>query len=122
MNDGENIEIQLLNIQIGCVLRLARLRIGKSQHDISIVLGTNSTLIGRIERAENMSSWEKIYSMSKSLNTNFCNLFELMDEEALLAVIDESLAYEVKLTNDKLRYYVSLKKQVFDLYKILVNK
>ena len=122
MNDGENIEIQLLNIQIGCILRLSRLRIGKSQHDISIVLGTNSTLIGRIERAENMSSWEKIYSMSKSLNTNFCNLFELMDEEALLAVIDESLAYEVKLTNDKLRYYVSLKKQVFDLYKILVNK
>ena len=70
-------EIKLLNIQIGCILRLARLKKGLSQHDLSLLLGSNPTMIGRIERFENISSWDKIYSISQQLDVNFSDLFTL---------------------------------------------
>lgn len=115
----EEIEIQLLNIQIGCMLRLARLKNGESQLSLSASVDSSSTMVGRIERAEHSSSWQKIFSLSKRLEVNFFQLFELKSEKELISIVEESLKYEVKLTTEKAEYYVSLKKRIPELYTLL---
>lgn len=112
-------EIKLLNIQIGCILRLARLKKGLSQHDLSLSLGSNPTLIGRIERAENISSWDKIYSISQLLDVNFSDLFTLKSKDELLSIVEESFKLEDKLTVEKKEYYSILKKTIIKKYNSL---
>ncbi|AYN67526.1 XRE family transcriptional regulator [Euzebyella marina] len=112
-------EIELINIQIGCLLRLARLRKGLSQLDLGHQIDSNSTLIGRIERAEGKTGWEKIYMLSKQLGINFNELFELKDKEALIAIVKESLRYEDKLTQEKKKYYTLLITRIELKYKQL---
>lgn len=105
-------EIELINIQIGCVLRYSRLKKGLSQHELALQLDMNPTTIGRIERFENVSSWDKIFILSQKLNINFCNLFNLMDKVDLLTIIENSLRLEEKLTQDKKDYYSFLRKTI----------
>lgn len=119
MMNYEEIEIQLLNIQIGCILRLARLRKGESQHSLSISLDNSSTMVGRIERAEHENSWAKIFALSKRLDVNFKQLFELKSEDELLSIVVESQNFEVKLNAEKLRYYDSLKKRISQQFSLL---
>ncbi|MBA6152703.1 helix-turn-helix domain-containing protein [Gelidibacter maritimus] len=119
MKEFRHIEIDLLNIQLGCILRLARLKKGLSQQELSLVFGSNSTMIGRIERSENFSSWDKIYSMSQYLNVDYCSLFNLMSKDELLSIVEESLNLEEKLTQKKREYYFSLKTTITDKYKEL---
>jgi len=115
-------EIKLINIQIGCILRLARLKKGLSQHDLSLLLGSNPTMIGRIERFENSCSWDKIYSISLLLEINFIELFTLKSKDELLSIIEESLTLEGKLTLDKRKYYNILKSTITKEYSLLKNK
>lgn len=102
------IELQLLSIQIGCIIRLARHKKGLSQLSLSLLLGTNPTMIGRIERFETISGWDKILSISQELEVDFCSLFKLKSEKDLLAVLRESISLEEKLTVDKKNYYDNL--------------
>lgn len=115
-------EIKLLNIQIGCILRLARLKKGLSQHDLSLLLGSNPTMIGRIERFENISSWDKIYSISQQLDVNFSELFTLRSKDELLSIVEESLKLEDKLTLDKREYYSILKSTITKKYSLFQKK
>ena len=52
MNEYPKDLLELLNIQIGCIIKINRLRKDISQHDLSLILDLNPTAIGRIERAE----------------------------------------------------------------------
>jgi len=115
-------EIELLNIQIGCMIRLARLKKGLSQHNLSLSLGTNPTMIGRIERFENFSSWDKIFSICQQLNINFSSLFDLKDENELLSIVEESFKLEDKLTLEKKDYYSYIKTTIANKYKSLNRK
>lgn len=110
-------ELQLLNIQIGCMLRYSRLIKGLSQLDLALLLGTNPTMIGRVERFENVSSWDKILSISQQLEVDFGSLFQLQSRQELLSIVEESFKLEGKLTKEKQEYYSSLKKTIVDLYK-----
>ncbi|GAA3591889.1 helix-turn-helix transcriptional regulator [Flavivirga amylovorans] len=113
------IELHLLNIQIGCVLRLARLKKGLSQHSLSLMLGSNPTMVGRVERFENVSGWDKIYFISQQLDVDFCSLFILKSKGDLLSIVEASLKLESKLTQDKRDYYTFLKTTITNKYDLL---
>lgn len=113
------VELEILNIQIGCMLRLARLKKNLSQLDLSLLIGSNPTMIGRIERFENVSGWDKIVSLSQRLNVDFYSLFDLKNEDDLLSIIEESFALENKLTQEKKDYYAFLKKEIITRYNLL---
>ncbi|WP_303316595.1 helix-turn-helix transcriptional regulator [Flavivirga abyssicola] len=116
------IELHLLNIQIGCVLRLARLKKGLSQHNLSLMLGSNPTMVGRVERFENISGWDKIYFISQQLDVDFSSLFILKSKDDLLSIVEESLKLESKLTQDKRDYYTFLKTTISNKYDLLKKK
>lgn len=122
MRKYSQVELELLNIQIGCVLRLARLRKGLSQHSLSLVLGSNPTMVGRVERSENVSGWDKILSISQQLDIEFCSLFILKGKDELLAIVEDSFKLEEKLTHEKGEYYSSLKTTITDKYNLLKKK
>jgi transcriptional regulator with XRE-family HTH domain len=118
MGKSSEIEINLINLQIGCMLRFARLKQNLSQHSLGIKLDYSSTMIGRVERAESISGWDKVYTISKYLNVNFNSLFSLKNKEALISIVEESFKLEEKLTQEKVDYYNFLKKTIkiqFDL-------
>lgn len=112
MKKYSDIELHLLNMQLGCILRLARLKKGLSQHELSLILGSNPTMVGRVERFENVSGWDKIYAISQQLDVDFCDLFILKKKEEILSIVEESLKLENKLTKDKKNYYIFLKKTI----------
>lgn len=112
MIKNSELELHQINIQIGCILRLARLRRDLSQLVLSGLIPLDSTMIGRIERAENFSSWEKIYILSKFFNIDFNNLIKSKTKLELLEIVEESLKLEKKLTDKKREYYLQLKKKI----------
>jgi transcriptional regulator with XRE-family HTH domain len=116
MSDYGLDELKLLKLQVGCMLRLARLRKGLSQHSLSLLLGSNSTMIGRIERAENIAGWDKLFVICHYVNLDFCSLFNLKSKDDLLAIVNESLDLEYNLTIEKQAYYKTLKKTIVRLY------
>ncbi|SFS83842.1 DNA-binding transcriptional regulator, XRE-family HTH domain [Zhouia amylolytica] len=115
-------EIELLGIQIGCVIKLARLTKGLSQEELSLLVGSNSTNIGRIERAEHTSGWDKLLMICQQLNIDHSKLFLLKNEKSLLDIVDQSLSLEKKLNQDKKDYYTFLKKSISNKFKSLSNK
>ncbi|MEC7263984.1 MAG: helix-turn-helix transcriptional regulator [Bacteroidota bacterium] len=119
MRKYSGIEIELINIQIGCVLRLARLRKGLSQLELGHQIDSNPTLIGRIERAEGKTSWEKIYMLCKQLDVNSCELLKIKNADSLISIVEEAMQFEDKLTQDKNKFYNSLKGRIQDLFKSL---
>jgi transcriptional regulator with XRE-family HTH domain len=121
MRKYSEVEFELLNIQIGCVLRLARLKKGLSQHNLSLMLGSNPTMVGRVERSENVSGWDKILSISQQLDIDFCNLFILKDKDELLSIVEESYKLEDKLTQEKRDYYSYLKITITNKYNLLMK-
>lgn len=115
------VELEILNIQIGCMLRLARLKKNLSQLDLSLLIGSNPTMIGRVERFENVSGWDKIVLLSQRLDVDFYSLFDLKNEDELLLIIEESFVLENKLTQEKKDYYVFLKKEIIIRYNLLLK-
>lgn len=105
-------ELKLLEIQIGFTIRLARLKGNLSQHDLSLLVGTSSTNIGRIERAEHISGWDKLLLICQHLNIDYCKLFILKDKKELMSLVEESFNLEKKLNQDKRDYYSYLKKMI----------
>ncbi|MBU2903482.1 helix-turn-helix domain-containing protein [Arenibacter algicola] len=108
MNENPKDLLELLNIQIGCVIKINRLRQGISQHDLSLVLDFNPTAIGRIERAEVISGWDRIYILSQELRIPFSDLFVLLSESDLLLIVDEIISLEQKLNDEKKEFYRTL--------------
>lgn len=101
------------------MLRLARLKKKLSQQNLALILGYNSTLVGRVERFENVSSWDKIFLISQQLDIDFCNLFILKNKDALIAIVEESFRLEEKLTKEKTDYYKFLKKTIIIKFDLL---
>jgi len=112
-------EIELLSLQIGCVIKLERLKKGLSQEDIGLIIGTNSTMIGRIERAETLTSWQNLIRVCDAVGANIKSLFDLKSLEDNLSLVDNCIRYEKKLTTEKQEYYNSLKKIFKKKYQTL---
>ncbi len=60
--------------------------------------------------------------LSKQLDVNFFELFELKSKEILLSAVDEILQYEDKLTKDKAEFYTGLKRRIVEGYIFLNNE
>lgn len=116
MNEYPKDLLELLNIQIGCIVKINRLRKGISQHELSVVLELNPTAIGRIERAEVTSGWDRIYILCHELNIPFSNLFDLLPEKDLLLIVDEILSLDQKLNDEKKEFYQTLISKIKDKY------
>ncbi|MBJ6367713.1 helix-turn-helix domain-containing protein [Snuella sedimenti] len=116
MRKYTNSEVELLNIQIGTMVKLARLQKGMSQLDLALLLDSNSTMVGRIERSESVSGWDKILLISQLLDIDFNNLFRLKTKNEMLSIVEESYKLDGKLTNEKKNYYDSLKKVIISKY------
>tara|TARA_R110000744_G_scaffold356831_1_gene463603 strand:+ start:443 stop:814 length:372 start_codon:yes stop_codon:yes gene_type:complete len=121
MNEHPKDLLELLNIQIGCIIKINRLRKGISQHDLSLVLDLNPTAIGRIERAEVTSGWDRVFILSRELNIPFSDLFELLPENDLLLIVDELLSLEQKLNEEKKEFYRTLISKIKSKYTKLKN-
>jgi len=119
MRKSSETEIYIINIQIGCILRLARLSQKLSQHTLAGKLEYNSTMIGRIERFESISGWDKILRISQYLNVDYSELFILKNRDSLLSIVDESFRLEEKLTQEKIDYYSFLKKTIRNKFNLL---
>lgn len=105
-------ELVLLSLQVGCTIRLERLRRSLSQEDLGLLLGSNSTMIGRIERAETGTAWQNLMKVSQELNIKYESLFKLKSTEEIILMIRECLSLEKKLTAEKLNYYKILEKRI----------
>ncbi|UFH34914.1 helix-turn-helix domain-containing protein [Flavobacterium acetivorans] len=121
MLEINKLRLQLINIQIGCIFRYARLKRGISQDDLGLLIGYSSTMIGRVERFENFSGWDKIYTISEELNENFDKLFILKTESELLDIVSESFKLEDRLNQDKIDYYDFLKKTIKNNFTLLTK-
>ena len=114
--------IELLNIQIGCMLKLHRLQQGLSQQQIAVAIDSTSTTIGRIERAEVVGGWDKIYMISHTLKIDYNPLFILLPLKKLLIIIDEIYSLEQKLNQEKEAYYKSLKENLKNKYNAILKR
>tara|TARA_R110000764_G_scaffold164680_2_gene251704 strand:- start:8481 stop:8852 length:372 start_codon:yes stop_codon:yes gene_type:complete len=121
MNEYPKDLLELLNIQIGCIIKINRLRKDISQHDLSLILDLNPTAIGRIERAEVTSGWDRIYILSQELRIPFSDLFVLMPERDLLLIVHEILSLETKLNHEKKEFYRTLISKIKDKYTKIKN-
>ncbi len=121
MTEYKKIELQLINIQIGTIIRYARLKTKISQDKLGSSIGYTDKMIGRIERFENMSGWDKIFSIAQELNLNFGSLFILKTEKELLSIVEESYKLEVKLNQDKIDFHNFLKRTIVKNYVLLAK-
>jgi transcriptional regulator with XRE-family HTH domain len=108
--------IELLNIQIGCIIKLHRLQQDLSQQQIAVAIDSTSTTIGRIERAEVVGGWDKIYMTSHTLKIDYNQLFILLPQKKLINMIDEIHSLDQKLNKEKETYYINLKEKVRNKY------
>ena len=67
MQEYSNEQLDALALQIGCIVRLERLKKKLSQEDLGLLIGSNKTTIGRLERYENSTSWKILFKDRKSV-------------------------------------------------------
>lgn len=103
-------ELNLLNIQIGFELKLARLKKRISQEELGLSIDADKTKIARLER--NASNWNTIYLVCQELGVDFQSLFKLKTKKAIISLIDECKNEDTKLTTIKVKYYEDLKKTI----------
>ncbi|MGE9313204.1 hypothetical protein ACLOAU_16260 [Niabella sp. CJ426] len=115
-------ELQIVNIHIGLSIRLGRLTLKLSQLEFANSIDTNNTAVGRIERAEHYSAWDKVLLMSQYLKLDFTSLFILKTKADLLSLVDDCFTLDNKLTKEKSDYYVQLRKRIDVLYKSISTK
>lgn len=109
-------ELDILGLQIGCIIRLERLKKGLSQEVLGLLIGSNKTTIGRLERYENATSWKILFKVCQSLKIDYKELFLLQPIEFLLSVIKESFSLEEKLTVEKEEFYINLETEIKKRY------
>jgi len=105
-------ELALLNIQVGCVLKLARLEKGISQETLGISLFSDKTKIARLERYEHSTSWDTIYSVCQELDFDFYSLFILKSKKDILAIVERCIELDKKTNKIKQAYYERLKETI----------
>lgn len=59
--------------------------------------------------------------LSKQLDVNFCELFELKSKDDLIDIVKESLQFESKLTKAKEKFYNSLIAKIEDTYRLFIK-
>jgi len=116
MTDYTSTEIELINISLGITIKLRRLKKKLSQLDLGIISDTDNTIVGRIERAEHVSGWDKIMQVSQKLNIDYCSLFVFKTKQEVLDMITECLKLETKLTTKKQEFYDKLVMRITELY------
>ncbi|GAA6765736.1 hypothetical protein AAFH68_16740 [Flavobacterium sp. CGRL1] len=115
MNKYRAEELKLLNIQIGCVLKLARLKKGISQEFLGLSIDSDKTKIARLEKNAHASNWDTIYSVSQELEIDFCTLFILKSNNEILTIVDECIELDKKLSKMKIAYYEKLKNTISNI-------
>jgi len=105
-------ELELLNIQIGCVIKLTRLRKKMSQENLGLLIDADKTKIARLERNAHATNWATIYLVSQELGIDFKSLFILKSKKEILSIVEECINLDSKLTRMKLNYYDDLKKTI----------
>lgn len=111
------VDIEIINIYIGFKLRLARQQSKLSQHHLALQAGTDSTTIGRIERAEHMNSWSSILLVAQCLNIDYASLFQRPTKVDLLDLVRNCYAFETKLTAQKEEYYANIEEKINVLFE-----
>lgn len=122
MQNYNDKEIDILALQIGCLIKFKRLEKNLSQEDIGLLIGSNATMIGRVERAENSPSWQNLLKIFQAVGLNYESPFQLKSLEENLMIVEKCLKLEKKLTKEKQDYYESLKKVLKNKYKNLNMK
>ncbi|WP_312285899.1 helix-turn-helix transcriptional regulator [Chryseobacterium gleum] len=117
MQEYSNEEIEALGLQIGCIIRLGRLRRKLSQEDLGLLIGSNNTTIGRIERYENNTNWKHLIKVCQALEIDFQSLFHLQSLDNILLIIKECFGLEEKLTTQKKQYYYDLETEAKKIFK-----
>lgn len=117
MQEYSNEEIEALGLQIGCIIRLGRLRRKLSQEDLGLLIGSNNTTIGRIERYENNTNWKHLIKVCQALEIDFQSLFYLQSLDNILLIIQECFGFEEKLTTQKKQYYNDLEIEAKKIFK-----
>ncbi|MFP5436791.1 MAG: XRE family transcriptional regulator [Bacteroidia bacterium] len=112
MSKYETKELELLNIQIGFVLKLARLQKKISQENLGLAIDGDKTKIARLEKNAHATNWTTIYLVSQKLDIDFGSLFILKSKRDLLLIVDECIKLDNKLTTMKIRYYENLKRTI----------
>ncbi|OPB94548.1 helix-turn-helix transcriptional regulator [Elizabethkingia ursingii] len=110
-------QIEVLGLQIGCLVRVERLRKKLSQEDLGLLIGSNNTTVGRIERYESSTSWKTLFKVCQVLKIDFKSLFILQQKECILQIIKECINLENKLTVQKEQYYRDLEKEAKERFK-----
>lgn len=122
MQNYNDNEIDILALQIGCLIKFKRLEKNLSQEEIGLLIGSNGTMIGRVERAETSPSWQNLLKIFQAVGLNYESPFHLKSLEENLIVVEKCLKLERKLTKEKQDYYESLKKLLEEKYKNLNMK
>ncbi len=117
MQEYSNEQIEALELQVGCVVRLQRLKKDLSQEDLGLLIGSNKTTIGRIERFENSSNWKYLLKVCQALEIDFQGIFILKSLQVILEIIKECISLEKKLTKQKEQYYIDLEIIAKKLFK-----
>lgn len=119
MQSYDDKEIDILALQIGCLIKFKRLEKNLSQEDIGLFIGSNATMIGRVERAETSPSWQNLLKIFQAVGLDDESMFQLKSLEENLLIVEKCLSLEKKLTKEKQDYYESFKKLLKDKYKNL---
>ncbi|WP_294228922.1 helix-turn-helix transcriptional regulator [uncultured Chryseobacterium sp.] len=119
MQNYNDKEIDILALQIGCLIKFKRLEKNLSQEDVGLLIGSNATMIGRVERAETSPSWQNLLKIFQAVELNDESLFQLKSLEENLSIVEKCLSLEKKLTKEKQDYYEAVKKLLKDKYKNL---
>lgn len=119
MSRMDKTKIKLIRLQIGCIIKLERLKKGLSQGELSLLANSTSTTIGRIERAEHSSNWEILLIICDQLNLQIGKLFILKEKDDLLSIVKRTFELEQKLTTEKRNYYILLEERIEKEYSLL---
>lgn len=111
-----DIKLEKLKLQIGCMIRLGRLKKGYSQFELSLLFDSNSTLVGRIERGETVAGWDKIFILTNLLDIKIDEIFTITSKNNLLNIVKEARKLDGKLTAEKSKYYDNLTENVKEIF------
>ena len=117
MQEYSNEQLDALALQIGCIVRLERLKKKLSQEDLGLLIGSNKTTIGRLERYENSTSWKILFKVCQSLKIEYNPLFVLKQLEFIISIIKESYSLEEKTISEKEKFYKNLEIDAKEKFK-----
>lgn len=116
MKSKIDIKLEKLKLQIGCMIRLGRLKKGYSQFELSLLFDSNSTLIGRSERGETIAGWDKIFILTNLLDIKIDEIFTVKTKKSILKIVEESRKLDDKLTTGKSKYYDNLIEKIKEVF------